>query len=103
MQKSYTPSWSRSATKGQSMRKRIPKAARWLARKPVKVGHRVAQTMGNMMGDTFDIIKHTKISGNPKKWNFWRPGTWKIKDKFTRTRRSWHMLTHRDGKATEAA
>jgi hypothetical protein len=103
MQTSYTPSWSRKATKGQSMWRRIPKATRWLARKPIKVSHRAAQVIGNAWGDTFDILKNTKISGNPKNRNFRRPSTWKMKDKFTRTKRSRHMLTHRDGKKTEKA
>ncbi|MDR2190469.1 MAG: hypothetical protein LBP53_04725 [Candidatus Peribacteria bacterium] len=100
-QQSYTPSWSRSSTKGQPLYKRIPKAARWLARKPAKFFHRAEQVIENVMGDTFDAVKHTKISGNPKNWNFWRPSTWNMKEKFTRTRRSWHMLTHRNGKKTE--
>ena len=100
-QKSHTPSRSRKATKGQPMWKRLPKAARWLARKPVKIAHRLEQTAENVMGDAFSVVKDTKISGNPKKWNFWRPSTWNLKQKFTRTRRSWHLLTHWDGKTTE--
>jgi hypothetical protein len=100
-QQSHTKPWSREATKGQPMWKRIPKVARWLARKPAKFVHRLEQTTENVMGDMFGILKDTKISGNPKKWNFWKPSTRNVKEKFMRTRRSWHMLTHRDGKATE--
>ncbi|MDR0369753.1 MAG: hypothetical protein LBH96_04530 [Candidatus Peribacteria bacterium] len=102
-QKTYTPSRSWTATKGQPFYKRIPKAARRLARKPIKISHRAIQVAENVIGDTFDIIKNTKISGNPKKWNLWQPKKWNLKKKFTRTRRSRHMLTHRDGKKTEKA
>ncbi|MDR0281996.1 MAG: hypothetical protein LBI53_01370 [Candidatus Peribacteria bacterium] len=101
MQKSYTPSWSWKATKGQSMWKRIPKVAWRLARKPAKFSHRFEQTVGNVVGDTFGIIKNTKLPLNPKKWNFWRPSTWNLREKFARTRRSRHLLTRWDGKATE--
>ena len=83
------------------MRKRIPKAARWLARKPVKIAHRLEQTAENAVGDTFGIIKNTKIPRNPKERNFWKPSTRNLKEKFARTRRSRHLLTHRDGKKTE--